>query len=71
MTHDSPFLQRIVKVAVEIASPASEQFCDALERLPTGFGQAELSALVDGFAQPEVRAPLSSLVTTGVNRAAM
>jgi phosphatidylserine/phosphatidylglycerophosphate/cardiolipin synthase-like enzyme len=62
MTHDSPFLQRIVKVAVEIASPAIEQFCDALERLPTGFGQAELSALVDGFAQPEVRAALSSLV---------
>lgn len=62
MTHDSPFLQRIVKVAAEIASPAIEQFCDALERLPTGFGQAELAALVDGFAQPEVRAALSSLL---------
>src|ERR1035437_4849327 len=59
MTHDGPFLQRIVKAAVEIASPAIEQFCDALERLPTGFGQAELAALVDFFAQPEVRAALT------------
>jgi phosphatidylserine/phosphatidylglycerophosphate/cardiolipin synthase-like enzyme len=62
MSHDSPFLRRIVKVAVEITSPAIEQFCDDLERLPTGFGQAELAALVDGFAQPEVRAALSSLL---------
>ncbi len=62
MTHDSPFLQRIVKVAAEIASPAIQQFCDALERLPTGFGRAHLAALVDGFAQPEVRAALSSLL---------
>jgi phosphatidylserine/phosphatidylglycerophosphate/cardiolipin synthase-like enzyme len=62
MKHDSPFLRRIVKVAVEIASPTVEQFCDALERLPTGFGQAELAALLDGFAQPEVRAALANLV---------
>jgi phosphatidylserine/phosphatidylglycerophosphate/cardiolipin synthase-like enzyme len=62
MPHDSPFLRRIVTVAVEITSPAIEQFCDALERLPSGFGQAELAALVDGFAQPEVRAALSSLL---------
>jgi len=62
MTHDSPFLRRIVKVVVEIASPSIEQFCDDLERLPTGFGQAERAALVDGFAQPEVRAALSSLL---------
>ena len=62
MTHDGPFLQRIVKVAVEIASPTIKQFCDALERLPIGFGQVELAVLVDGFAQPEVRAALSSLV---------
>ena len=62
MKHDSPFLRRIVKVAVEIASPTIEQFCDALERLPTGFGQVELAALVDGVAQPEVRAALANLV---------
>lgn len=62
MTHDSPFLQRIVHVAVQIASPAIEQFCDGLERLPTGCGQAELAGLVDGFAQPEVRAALSGLL---------
>ena len=62
MTHDSPFLRRIVKLAAEIASPAIEKFCDALERLPTGFGQTELAALVDGFAQPEVRAALFGLM---------
>ena len=62
MTHDSLFLHQIAKVAVEIASPAIEQFCDDLERLPTGFGQPELAALVDGFAQPEVRAALTSLL---------
>jgi phosphatidylserine/phosphatidylglycerophosphate/cardiolipin synthase-like enzyme len=62
MAHDSPFLQRIVTVAVEIASPTVEQFCDNLERLPTGFGQAEQAALVDGFDQPEVRAALASLL---------
>jgi phosphatidylserine/phosphatidylglycerophosphate/cardiolipin synthase-like enzyme len=63
MSHDSPFLRRIVKVAVEITWPAVEQFCDGLERLPTGFGQAELAALVDSFAQPELRAALSSLLS--------
>ena len=49
MTQDSPFLQRIVRVAVEIASPAIEQFCDAMERLPTGFEQRELATLVNGL----------------------
>lgn len=63
MTHDTPFLQRIVKVAVEIASPAIEQCCEGLEQLPASFGQAELAALVAGFAQPEVRAALSGLLT--------
>jgi cardiolipin synthase len=63
MSHDSPFLQRIVKMAVEIASPAIQQFCDALERMPTGFGPPELAGLVDGFAQPEVRSALSSLIS--------
>ena len=62
MSDNSPLLQRIVKVAAEIASPAIQQFCDALERLSTGFGQTKLAALVDGFAQPEVRAALSSLL---------
>jgi hypothetical protein len=59
---DNPFLEGIVKVAVEIASPAIQQFCDNLERLPATFGEAELAGLVDGFAQPEVRATLSCLV---------
>ena len=62
MKRDNQLLQRIVKVAAEISTPAIEQFCANLEHLPTGFGQAELSDLVDGFAQPEVRAALTSLL---------
>jgi phosphatidylserine/phosphatidylglycerophosphate/cardiolipin synthase-like enzyme len=62
MTRDNQFLRRIVKVAAEIASPAIERLCDGLERLPTGFRQADLSALAEGFAQPDVRAAISCLL---------
>lgn len=62
MTHDSQLLQRIVKVVAKVSSAATQQFCENLEQLPAGFGQAELSALVDGFAQWEVRAALSQLL---------
>jgi phosphatidylserine/phosphatidylglycerophosphate/cardiolipin synthase-like enzyme len=62
MPNDSPFLQRIVKVAVEIAAPALQQFCDKLERMPPAFGQSEVAALTEGVAQAEVRAALANLL---------
>ena len=62
MKRGDQFLQRIVKVAAEIASDPIERVCDGLEGFPTVFGQAELTALLDGFPQPEVRSALSSLM---------
>ena len=63
MKANGEFLQQVIKVAVEIASPTIEKLCDHLERLPANFGKPELAALTDGIAQPEVRSALSILLT--------